>query len=134
MIRSCCFPSREEGPVLGGRLFIFRLCVDRVLSGVSSGRCPAGMLSALGVIEPPDMVFAIEPQNSDFLAHQWTQLLAHLLRENKFPVRKIRYALPVLAPDTEKNMALLFEFSKTARSLKNRFISYYIVMHCNLLM
>jgi len=80
------------------------------------------------------MILAPQPQNRYIPAHQLAKPIAHLLRENKFPVRKIRYALPVLAPDTEENMAQLFEFSKTARSLKNRFISYYIVMHCNLLM
>lgn len=53
IICSCCFPHIEEGPVLGGRLFTFLLCVDRVLIGVSSGRCPAGVLCVSVNYSPP---------------------------------------------------------------------------------
>jgi len=90
------------------------------------------MLSALGVIEPPDMVFAIEPQNSDFLAHQWTQLLAHLLRENKFAIEEIRDALAILGSDTEKNIAQLLQLLEPARGFIETFKFNTIVVHCSL--
>jgi hypothetical protein len=68
------------------------------------------------------------------MPHQWLQLFAKLLWEKKLSVWEFRYALAVLGPYPEKNMALLFEFLKTTRSLKDRFIRVYrIYWHGKLL-
>ena len=68
------------------------------------------------------MVPALQPQNRYLTAHQRLQLFAHLQRENKLPVRKFRYALAVLAPDTEENMALLFQLGQAPGCIGDTFI------------
>ena len=62
-------------------------------------------------------MIALQTEDRCLPAHQWLQFFAYLLWENKFAIGKFRYALAVLAPDTEESMALLFEFLKTAGGL-----------------
>jgi hypothetical protein len=67
-----------------------------------------------------------QPEDSDIMTYKWAQLLVHLRWENKFAIGKFRYALAVLAPDTEESVALLFEFLKTAVGIEDTFI----FLHC----
>jgi len=72
-------------------------------------------------------VVSVQPKHSHGLAHERSQLFAKLGRENKLSIRKFREALAILGPYPEKNMALLFEFLKTARSLKQGFIFLHYI-------
>lgn len=67
-------------------------------------------------------MISIEPEAADLLAHKCLKFFLKLRREKKLAVGEFRDALVVLGPYPEKNMALLFEFLETARSLEQGFI------------
>jgi len=75
------------------------------------------------------VIFAIQPEDRDLSPHQSSQLFAKLPRENKFTIGENRYALAVLAPDTEKNIAQLLQLLEPARGFIETFKFNTIVVH-----
>ena len=82
-----------------------------------------------GIIHRPEVIFAIQPEDRDLSPHQSSQLFAKLPREKKFASGENRYALAILAPDTEESVLLFLQLTQSARGFIETFIFNGIVVH-----
>jgi hypothetical protein len=69
-----------------------------------------------------NVISAIQPEAGDLPPHHAHQSLAQIERQSELPIWKFRYALAILTPDTEENMAQLFQIRESARGFIETFI------------